>query len=136
MLEVIGRASAKLAIPIEVESESLELLLHFKNILVRPFSWVDAPFNRSVFSREPEGIPAHGVDYFVFSTHLVETSEHIADGVDSRVAHVDVSRGVRKLPQDVEPLQLRFLLRDRPLPLVLPLLVNLGKVVREGPYKG
>jgi hypothetical protein len=45
--------------------------------------------NSCILCREPEGVPPHWVDD-LFALRFIIATEHIADGVDPNMAHVDV----------------------------------------------
>ena len=67
----------------------------FVDVLVRPHGGVDAVVDGGVLGGQPEGVPAHRVQH-VEAAHPLEAGEHVADGVDAHVAHVDAAGRIRE----------------------------------------
>ena len=97
---VLGPAGGDLALPVQGEPERLELLLHVRDVVVRPLGRRHAVGHRRVLGRQAEGVPAHGLEHVV-PAHAMEAREHVADGVVAHVAHVQLPRRIGKHRQAV-----------------------------------
>jgi hypothetical protein len=97
---VVGAAGGEFALPVDREPERLQLLLHVRDVVVRPLRGRHAVRHRGVLGRQPEGVPAHGLEH-VEAAHAVEAREHVADRVVAHVAHVQLARRIREHRQAV-----------------------------------
>jgi hypothetical protein len=100
VLVVAGIAGGDLARPVEGEADRAQLLLHRRDIGVGPGLGVDLVLHGGVFSRQAEGVPAHGVQH-VHAEHALVARQHVAHGVVAHVAHVDAPRRIGKHLEDV-----------------------------------
>ena len=87
---VIGLAGRELAVPVDREAERLQLLLHVRDVVVRPLRGRHAVRHRRVFRRQPERIPSHRLQHVV-AFHAVVTGEHIAYGIVAHVPHMQLA---------------------------------------------
>ena len=88
-------------------------------------------FNGSIFCRQAEGIPTHGVQN-VEALHTIVASNNVADRIVAGVAHVNVARGIREHFQDVllgAPVFFMHLVDAAFFPSRLPTRLDLERVV-------
>ena len=98
---VLGRAGRKLALPVDRETQRLELLLHGGDVLVGPFRGRHAVRHRGVFCGQTEGVPTHRLKH-VEAPHPMKAGHHVADGVVAHVSHMQLARRVGEHRQAVE----------------------------------
>ena len=84
---VLRAAGRDLAAPVERESQGLQLPLHGRDVVERPFRRRHAVRDRGVLRGQSERIPAHRLQH-VPAVHAHETGDHIADGVVADMTHV------------------------------------------------
>ncbi len=99
-LVVLGRAGGQFALPVEGEAQRAQLLLHVGDVVVGPLRRRHAVGHRRILGGQAESVPAHRLEH-VESAHLVETGEHVADGIVAHVAHVQLARGIGQHRQAV-----------------------------------
>ena len=92
-LVVLGPAGGDFARPVQGETQRLELLLHVGDVVVGPLGRRHAVGHRGVLGRQPECVPAHGLQH-VAAAHAVKARERVADGVVAHVPHVQFARGI------------------------------------------
>src|SRR5437899_1923607 len=135
---VIARvAGGELALPVVREAEPAELAAHVVDVVGGPARWVDAVLDGGVLGRQPEGVPAHGVEHAP-ARHPPLARDHVADRVVAHVAHVDASGGVREhLEHVVRGLARLGARREgaRLLPAALPLRLDRLRVVAALPLR-
>ncbi|KAF5028666.1 hypothetical protein DSECCO2_656680 [anaerobic digester metagenome] len=90
---VFGRAGGQLAPPVIRVAKAAQLGAHVVDVGKGPLGGMGAVLDGGVFRRQPEGVPAHGVQH-VEALHALEARHHVADGVVAHVPHVDVARRV------------------------------------------
>ncbi len=128
---VIAVAGRLFAIPVDGQSETVELAAHLFDVSVRPFAGVDIPFDRCVLCRKAEGIPSHRMKNGM-AAHPLHPRDHIRDHVVAHVTHVQSSRGIREHRQRVENRSCRILwgsVRPKVTPTRLPALLQFGGLV-------
>src|SRR5213080_5216278 len=134
---VAGIAGGELALPVVREAEPAELPAHVLDVVVGPPGRVDAVLDGGVLGREPEGVPAHGVEH-ARARHAPLARDHVADRVVAHVAHVDAPGGVREhLEHVVRGLAWLGARREGAclLPTVLPLRLDRLRVVATLPLR-
>ena len=92
---VIRVAGRELARPVDAEAERLELAFHVADVVARPLRRRDVVLDRRVLRRQPERVPAHGLQHVV-SLHAHVAREDVADRVVADVAHVQAAARVRE----------------------------------------
>ena len=127
MLVIIFAAGEHLPVPVVGQPQLFLLAGHIVDIGIRPFRRRDAVLDRGVFRRHAESVKSHGMDH-IEALHLLEAGDHIADGIVSYMAHVQIAGGIREHLQYV----ILFLIRVFPdresvrfLPDLLPFLFDL-----------
>ena len=99
-LVVLRRASRQLALPVDGESQRLQLFLHVGDVVPGPLRRRHIVLHRGVFGGQAEGVPAHGLQH-VAALHPVVAGEHIADGIVPHVPHVQLARRIGEHRQAV-----------------------------------
>ncbi len=99
-LVVLGRAGRQFALPVEGETQRLELLLHVGDVVPGPLRRRYPVLHRGVLRRQAESVPAHGLQDVV-ALHPVVAGEHIADGIVPHVPHVQLARRIGEHRQAV-----------------------------------
>ena len=140
VLIIAGVMSSQFSIPIKLEADTVELVLHVRNVLHGPLLRRYVTLYGSIFSRQAERVPAHGI-YHTLPLLLVISCEDVAYGVDPHMPHVYVSRWIGKLSENIHlffELGITFHLLFLCLPCLLPLPVNLLEFIGERlpPQKG
>ena len=117
-------AGGELPVPVVGDAHAPELRAHVLDVLVGPHRRMDAVVDGGVLGGQPEGIPAHRVQY-VEAPHPLEPGEQIPDGIHPNMPHVDAAGGIR---EHLEAVVLRTagLLRHLELLGVLPDRLPLG----------
>ncbi len=100
MAIVGGVAGGKLALPVQRQPHDLELRAHGGDVVIGPAFGVDAFFHCGVFSRHPEGVPAHGVQNSKAAGALV-AGHNVAHGIVAHVPHVNAPGRIGKHFQHV-----------------------------------
>ena len=131
---VIGIGGVDLPVPVEAESQALELGLKPLAVVVGHLFGVDVVFDGVVFGRQAEGVPAHRVEDVV-ALQAALARDDVQRGVGARMADV------QPLPRRVGELDQRVILRlgvvvgrreDAPrLPALLPFFLNCCKIVLQ-----
>ncbi len=121
---VFGLAGGDFAIPVDREPQALHLRLHVGDVAERPLARIAAFFQRGVFGRQSEGVPAHRMQNVV-AAHPHVARQRIADRVIAHVAHVQLAARIR---QHLEHVVLRLIgsVRYVERRVVRPTLVPLG----------
>jgi|GEM_PF-2182218 len=99
-LVILGRTGRQFALPVDGESQRLQLLLHVGDVVPGPLRRRHLVLHRRVFRRQAEGIPTHGLQHVV-ALHAVVAGEHIADGIVAHMSHVQLARRIGKHRQAV-----------------------------------
>ncbi len=97
---VFGRAGGEFAPPVVRVAQAAQLAAHVVDVGKGPLGGMRAVLDGGVFRRQPEGVPAHGVQH-VEALHALEAGHHVADGIVAHVPHVDVARRVGEHLQHV-----------------------------------
>ncbi len=97
---VLGQAGGHLGRPVVAQAEPLHLPLHGGDVGKRPLARRGVVLERGVFSRQPEGVPAHGMQHVV-AAHPHVPGQRVADGVVAHVAHVQLAAGIGQHLQHV-----------------------------------
>src|SRR5580704_17290207 len=97
---VFRLAGRNLTLPVVTEAEPLAHRLHLRDVGVRPFARRRSTFDRSVFSGQAEGIPAHGVKH-VQSAHPLVARNHVANRIVAHMTHVQGSGRIGPHLKDV-----------------------------------
>ena len=105
---VIRKARRDFAAPIERESQRLQLRLHGRDVVERPFRGRHPVRHRRVLRGQSERIPAHRLKH-VPAVHAHEPADHIADGVIADMTHVQASARIGEHRQTVIFLAARVL---------------------------
>ena len=101
-LVVAGIGGIDLPVPIEGETEALELRPKVCHILRGDDLRVDVVFDGEIFGGQTKGIPAHGIQHVV-AVLTALAAHHVQGGVAAGVAHMQAgTRGVRELHQGIE----------------------------------
>jgi len=82
----------------------LKLFLHLVDVRARPGGGINASLNCRILGRQAEGVPAHGQKH-VLALQGPVPGDHIGDGVDAQMAHVQLARRVGEHGQDVSLLR-------------------------------
>src|SRR2546426_813037 len=130
-------AGGDLALPVVREAEPAERPALVVDVVVGPPGRVDAVLDGGVLGRQPEGVPAHGVEHAV-ARHPPLARDHVADRVVAHVPHVDVPGGVREHREHVVRGRARLGTRRegaRLLPAALPLRLDRLRVVAALPLR-
>ena len=98
---VLRLAGRYLSRPVIRETHPLQLSAHMCDVLISPLCRGDRTLDRRVLGREPERIPAHGLQDITPQHPLIAT-HHIADRVVADMPHVQLARGIRQHGQAVE----------------------------------
>ena len=128
---VLRRAGRQFTLPVDGETQRLELLFHVRDVVVGPFCRRHVVGHRGVFGGQAESVPSHRLQD-IEAAHAVIAGEHVADGVVAHMAHVQLARRIREHGQAVI---LRFARNiDRAegllvLPLFLQLLFDAGGLI-------
>ena len=84
---VVRAASGYLTVPVNAETQRLQLALHISDVVVGPLRRRHLILHGSVFRWQTERVPAHGLQH-VATLHAHEAADDIANGVITHVAHV------------------------------------------------
>ena len=132
---VVGRIAGRdLARPVERQPHRLELRLHHRDVLVGPCLGMDLALHGGVLRRQPERVPAHGMEHVEPHGAFV-ARDHVAHGVVAHVPHMDAPR---RIGEHLEHVVLRARVvvaggEDVPLvPHLLPTRLRLAGVVAFG----
>ena len=98
---ILRLAGRYLARPVIRETHTLQLSAHMVDVLIGPLCGRDRSLDRRVLGRQPERIPAHGLQDIAPQHPLIAT-HHIADRVVTDMSHVQLTRGIRQHGQAVE----------------------------------
>ncbi len=91
---VIARIAGRdLARPVEREAHRLQLRAHGGDVGVGPFRRTGVVLHGGVLGRQPERVPAHGMED-VEPARAPIARHHVAHGVVAHVAHVDAPRRI------------------------------------------
>ena len=101
-------AGRELAAPVVAEAQALELGAHVLDVGVGPLGGRDAVLDGGVLGRQPEGVPAHGLQD-VPAPHALVARDHIPDGVVADVPHVELPARIGEHRKAVELLAPRVL---------------------------
>ena len=127
---IVGRvAGGDLAIPIDRETERLQLLFHVRDVVPRPLGWCHAVGHRRVLGGQAKGVPAHRLQD-VQTLHAREARQHVTDRVIAHMPHVQATRRVREHRQAVELAATRRVLARSEAALGVPVL--LGRPLYDG----
>ena len=95
MLVVGGVAGREFAGPVERQPDRLQLLFHCGDVVVGPRFRRDLAFNRGVFRRQPERIPAHRMQHVeALGTH--EARQHVAQRIIADMPDMDAPGRIRE----------------------------------------
>ena len=97
---VLGVARHNGAVPIVGKAHALEAGLLGFDVGIRPFGRMAMVLDGSIFCRQAEGVPTHGMQN-VEALHAIVASNNVANRIVAGVAHVNVTRGIREHFQDV-----------------------------------
>ncbi|OIQ64285.1 hypothetical protein GALL_541640 [mine drainage metagenome] len=97
---VIRLAGGEFPAPVYPQPQRLQLLLHVGDVVVSPPGRRHPVLDGGILGRQPEGIPAHGLQHVV-AAHLVPAGEHVANGVVAHVSHVQLAGRVGEHRQAV-----------------------------------
>ena len=86
---IVRPAGRELAAPIVAETQALELGAHVLDVGVGPLGGRDAVLDGGVLGRQPEGVPAHGLQD-IPAPHALVARDHIPDGVVADMPHVEL----------------------------------------------
>jgi hypothetical protein len=100
-LVVIGAAGRDFARPVDGEAHRLHLLLHVRDVVVRPLRRRHVVGDRGVFRRHAERVPTHRHQHVV-AVHPQIAVHHVIDRVVAHVAHVQLARRIRQHRDAVE----------------------------------
>ena len=91
---VVGRqAGGDLALPGVADADALQLPLHVRDVLERPFLGMRAVLDRGVLGRQAERVPAERMQH-VEAAHPLHARDDVANHVVADVPDVGVPRGV------------------------------------------
>jgi hypothetical protein len=137
VLVILRVAGRDLAAPVEGEPHRLELRLHGLDVLLGPGERADLALDGGVLGRQPECVPAHGMQHVEAPRPLV-ARHHVAHRVIAHMAHMDAPRRIGEHLQDVV-FRPRILVAGREdLPLVpefLPTRLRFAGVVALGGHR-
>ena len=128
---VIAVTGRLFPIPVDGQTQLLQLTPHLLDIAVSPVPWIDVALDRSVFRWKSEGIPSHRMKHRS-AAHPLNPGDHIRDHVIAHMAHVQCPRGIRKHRQGVEAVvvdRFRSRIQTVSFPARLPALFDLGRGV-------
>ena len=109
-LVVVGHAAGDLAVPVVEDPHHLEVALAPGDVVECPSLGMQAGvLHRRVFRRQTERVPAKWVQHLE-ALHPFHPRERVAHHVVARVAHVQVTRGIR-IHDQVVVLRLRRVVR-------------------------
>ena len=131
---VVAVTGRLLAAPVDRQTKPIQLRPHLIDVAVGPLAGIHIAFDRRVFRRKSEGIPAHRMQHGM-APHALHPGDHIGDHVVADVAHVQASRGIREHRQGKESGLLTTFFSDvHPvrLPALPPALLQRGGVVTTG----
>jgi hypothetical protein len=97
---IVGIAGGKFPPPVEAEAQGFELLAHVIDVAAGPGGGGRLVGDGGIFRRQPEGVPAHGVQD-VLTQHALVTGDDVGDGVVANVPHVQPATGVGEHGQAV-----------------------------------
>ncbi|EXI65530.1 MAG: hypothetical protein AW07_04691 [Candidatus Accumulibacter sp. SK-11] len=97
---ILRPAGGQFALPVEGETETLQLRLHVADVGVGPLCRRNIVLDRGILRRHAEGVPAHRLQDVV-AEHAVKAREHITDRVVADVPHVQLARRIGKHRQAV-----------------------------------
>ena len=95
MFVIVFPAGQNFSVPVIGQAQFLLLAGHIVNVGIGPVCRRNTVFNSRIFCRHAKGIKAHGMDY-IESLHFLETGHHIADGIVSYMAHMEIAGGIRE----------------------------------------
>ncbi len=98
---IIGVAGRKLARPVIGKAEALQLAAHVVDVGAGPARRRHVVLDRGVLGRQPESVPAHGLQD-ILAQHALVTRDDVADGVIAHVPHVQASARVGEHAQAIE----------------------------------
>ena len=98
---IVRPAGRELAAPVVAEAQALELGAHVLDVGVGPLGGRDAVLDGGVLGRQPEGVPAHGLQD-VPAPHALVARDHIPDGVVADVPHVELPARIGEHREAVE----------------------------------
>ena len=82
-------------------AQPFKLRAHRGNIFLGPFGGMNFSFDRRIFRRQAESVPAERVEDFK-ALHFFKPGDHVADAVVSGMTHVDFSGRVREHDEAIE----------------------------------
>ena len=97
---VLGVARHNGAVPVVGKAHALEAGLLGFDVGIRPFGRMAMVLDGSIFCRQAEGVPTHGMQN-VEALHAIVASNNVANRIVTGMAHVNVARGIREHFQDV-----------------------------------
>ena len=101
-LVVFGVSGVDLAVPVEGEAQSLELLTEVIHVLLGDDGRVDVVLHGEVLGGQTEGIPAHRVEHVV-AVLTALAAHHVQRGIAAGVAHMQTrARRIRELHEGIE----------------------------------
>ena len=130
-LVIIRPVRSDLARPVVTDAETLQLPAHVRDVVFGPVAWIHATFDRGLFRRLAETVPADGMQH-VEALQALEPRERITDGIVAHVSHVQETRRVRQHLEAVEFLAriVGFRLKSAGIsPALLPLTFDLFRKV-------
>src|SRR5437773_10723374 len=86
--------SVHLSPPVVADTETLQLALHYLDILIRPLARIDLPFYSSILGRLAERIPADRMENIEAFQPFVPR-QCVAGGIIANVPHVQFAGRVR-----------------------------------------
>ncbi len=128
-----GLTRGDFAMPVDGQTEGLELTLHVGDVVPRPARWRDPAGHRRILRRQTEGVPAHRLQD-VLSQHALVPRNDVADGVVPHMSHVQATARVGEHGQAVELLASRVHGGTEaavPLPMVAGLGLDLLGVIGD-----
>ena len=128
---VAGIAGGELAAPVDRHAHGLELAPHGVDVLVGPLARMDLALHGGILGRQPERVPAHGMQHVEpLGSHVA--GHHVAQRV---VAHMPHVHAARRIGEHLELVALGLLalvlgaVGAALLPHLLPVLLAHGRVV-------
>src|SRR6185369_12355081 len=130
-LVIVRPVRRDLARPVITDAETLQLPAHVRDVVFGPVAWIHAAFDRGLFRRLSETVPADGMQH-VEALQPLEPGERITNGIVAHVTHVQETRWVRQHLEAIEFLAriVRFCLESPGFsPALLPLTFDLFRKV-------
>ena len=98
---VLGVTGGELTAPVVGKAQALQLAAHVVDVRARPTCRRHIVLDGGILGRQPESVPAHGLQH-VLTLHALIAGNHITDGVVAHMAHVQPPARVGKHAQAIE----------------------------------